>query len=235
MRKRGRWPYSGSSDYYKGSEKLIRIKVTAGPTEESIDPVRFISNRSTGHMGYRIAEEALKRKHKVTLVSGPVDIIPPRACGFISIRTADELLRELKKIIGKTDCLFMCAAVSDFKVSEIATRKIKRDKSINIKLMPNKDILQELEKYHKRKLFIGFSLETENLVKNSYVKLKSKKLDLIVANSLTKSHNPFGNNKLDVTIIDRNRHVFKIRDRNKAFIAHVLLDKIEEMWYLKNK
>ncbi|MDO8603426.1 MAG: phosphopantothenoylcysteine decarboxylase [Candidatus Omnitrophota bacterium] len=235
MRQRRRWPYSGSSDYYKGSEKLIRIIVTAGPTEEPIDPVRFISNRSTGHMGYRIAEEALKRKHKVTLISGPVDIIPPRACNFISIRTADELLRELKKIISKADCLFMCAAVSDFKVSEIATKKIKRDKSVNIKLIPNKDMLKELGGYHKRNLFIGFSLETENLVRNSYIKLKSKKLDLIVANSFTRSHNPFGNNKLDVTLIDKNRRISKIRDKNKAFIAHVLLDKIEEMWYLKNK
>jgi len=186
-------------------------------------------------MGYRIAEEALKRKHKVTLISGPTDIIPPRTCNFISIRTADELLAELKKTIGKADCLFMCAAVSDFKVSEISNRKIKRTKPLNIKLIPNKDILKELERYHKRKLFIGFSLETENLVRNSHIKLKTKKLDLIVANSLTKSHNPFGNNKLDVTLIDKNRHVSKIKSRNKAFIAHVLLDKIEEMWYFKNK
>ena len=186
-------------------------------------------------MGYRIAEEALRRKHKVTLISGPTDIMPPRACNFISIRTADELLAELKKTIGKTDCLFMCAAVSDFKVSEIFDKKIKRIKPLNIKLIPNKDILKELERHHKRKLFIGFSLETENLVRNSHIKLKTKKLDLIVANSLTKSHNPFGNNKLDVTLIDKNKHVTKIRNRNKAFIAHVLLDKIEEMWYLKNK
>ena len=186
-------------------------------------------------MGYRIAEEALKRKHKVTLISGPADIIPPRACNFISIRTADELLAELKKNIGKADCLFMCAAVSDFKVSEISNRKIKRTKPLNIKLIPNKDILKELEKQHKRKLFIGFSLETEHLIRNSHIKLKSKKLDLIVANSLTKSHNPFGNNKLDVILIDKHRHVLKIRSKNKAFIAHVLLDKIEEMWYLKNK
>lgn len=186
-------------------------------------------------MGYRIAEEALKRKHKVTLISGPTDIMPPRACNFISIRTAEELLGELKKTIRKADCLFMCAAVSDFKANKISYRKIKRTKPLNIKLIPNKDILKELERYHKHKLFIGFSLETENLVRNSHIKLKTKKLDLIAANSLTKNHNPFGNNKLDVTLIDKNRHILKIRNRNKAFIAHVLLDKIEKMWYLKNK
>lgn len=186
-------------------------------------------------MGCRIAEEALKRKHKVVLVSGPTDIAPPKADKNISIQTADDLLKELKREMRHADCLVMCAAVGDFRVRRSSAKKIKRKKGLRLELIPNKDILRELSKFHKHNLFVGFSLETENLVRNSYLKLKNKNLDLIVANSFTKYHNPFGDNKLNIDIIDKNGDVTKIRKKNKAFIAHVLLDKIEELWYLKNK
>ena len=186
-------------------------------------------------MGCRIAEEALKRKHKVVLVSGPTDIAPPKADKNISIQTADDLLKELKREMRHADCLVMCAAVGDFRARRSSAKKIKRKKGLWLELIPNKDILRELSKFHKHNLFVGFSLETENLVRNSYLKLKNKNLDLIVANSFTKYHNPFGDNKLNVDIIDKNGDVIKIRKKNKAFIAHVLLDKIEELWYLKNK
>ncbi len=182
-------------------------------------------------MGYKIAEEALKRKHKVILISGPVNIRPPKADKLIFIQTADGLLKALKKEIKSADCLIMCAAVSDFKVKNISAKKIKRKGRIKLKLIPNKDILKELVRYKRHKLFIGFNLETSNLVRNAKLKLRAKKLDMIVANRLTKYHNPFGNNKLDVDIIDKNPRVTKIRQKDKAFIAHVLLDKIEELWY----
>ena len=185
-------------------------------------------------MGYKIAEEALKRKHKITLISGHVNLVPPKVQKFIPIETADDLLEELKKEIKKADCLIMAAAVGDFKVKKTAKGKIKRAKNISIKLAPNKDILRELTAYKKHKLFVGFNLETSNLVKNARLKLKAKNLDIIAANRLTKYHNPFGDNKLDVDIIDRYGGITKIRRKNKAFIAYVLLDKIEELWYLKN-
>jgi phosphopantothenoylcysteine decarboxylase/phosphopantothenate--cysteine ligase len=185
-------------------------------------------------MGYKIAEEALKRRHKVTLISGPTNLIPPRVDKIIFIKTADDLLTELKKKMRHADCLIMCAAVSDFKSKRIYNRKIKRSNQLTIELMPNKDILSELRKFHKRNLFIGFSLETEALIKNAYLKLKHKNLDLIVANILTKHNNPFNNNKLDVVIIDRYKNIMPLRAKSKAFISHVLLDKIEELWYLKN-
>lgn len=197
--------------------------------------MRFISNRSTGVTGYKIAEEALKRKHKVTLISGPTALIPPKVNKFIPIETADDLLKTLKKQIKKANCLIMAAAVGDFKPACVYKQKIKRQRIFNIELVPNKDILLELQKYHKRKLFIGFSLETENLIKNSYLKLKNKNLNLIVANSLTKHHNPFGYNKLDVVIIDKSKKITKIKQKNKVFIAYVLLDKIEELWYEMKK
>ena len=182
-------------------------------------------------MGYKIAEEALKRKHKVILISGPTNLVPPRVDKVIFIKTADELLKELKKNIRYADCLIMCAAVSDFRARKISNKKIKRKGKLTVILVPNKDILQELAKYKKRKLFIGFNLETSNVVENAKLKLRSKNLDIIVGNRLTKYHNPFGNNKLDVYLIDRNSNIVKIKNKNKAFVAHVLLDKIEELRY----
>jgi len=182
-------------------------------------------------MGYKIAEEALKRKHKVILISGPTNLIPPEANKVIFIKTADKLLKELKKNIRYADCLIMCAAVSDFKAQKISNKKIKRKDKLAITLVPNKDILHELAKYKKHKLFIGFNLETSDLIKNAKLKLKSKNLDIIVGNRLTKYHNPFSNNKLDVNLIDKNGNIMKIKNKNKAFIAHVLLDKIEELRY----
>jgi len=182
-------------------------------------------------MGYKIAEEALKKKHRVTLISGPVNLIPPSVHKFIQIETADDLLKALKKEIKSADCLIMAAAVGDFKVENRAKAKIKRAQGLSIKLVPNKDILRELAGYKKHKLFVGFNLETANLVRNARLKLRVKLLDIIVANRLTKYHNPFGDNKLDVDIIDRFGNITKIRQKNKAFISHVLLDKLERLWY----
>jgi len=211
----------------------FKIIVTAGPTLEPIDPVRFISNRSTGYMGYKIAELASRRRHNVTLISGPTRLKPPKVKKFISIETAEELLNSLKKEIKKADCLIMCAAVSDFRAKEPARKKIKRNKDMSLMLVPNKDLLKELADEKKGKLFIGFSLETEGLVKNSEKKLKNKNLDIVVANRLTKSHNPFGDNKLDVCIIGSSGQKITLYNKYKLYIAHVLLDKIEQLWYLK--
>jgi phosphopantothenoylcysteine decarboxylase/phosphopantothenate--cysteine ligase len=184
-------------------------------------------------MGYKIAEEAYKRKHKVTLISGPTRLIPPKVHRFISIQTADDLLNVLKHEIKKADCLIMCAAVADFRPQKISHKKLKRKNKLSIVLLPTKDILHELAVYKKYNLFVGFNLETSNLVKNARLKLKAKNLDIIVVNRLTKYHNPFGNKKLDIYLIDKNGHSVKIRNKNKAFISQVLLDKIEELWYLK--
>lgn len=188
-------------------------------------------------MGYKIAEEAHKRKHIVTVVSGPTKLTPSKVHRFISIETADELLKCLKKEIKRADCLIMAAAVSDFRVGRVSKKKIKRQKSLRLNLVPTKDILSELAgKDEREKLFVGFSLETENQTKNACLKLKNKNLDLIVANKLTKQHNPFGNKKLDVFIIDKFKKITQIKGKNKDFIARLLLDKVEEMWYLlKNR
>lgn len=216
-------------------KKPIRIIITAGPTIEPIDPVRFISNRSTGYMGYKIAEVAARRRHSVMLISGPTALKPPKVKKFISIKTSDDLFNVLKKEIGYADCLIMCAAVADFRPKKIARKKIKRGKKLLLYLVQNKDIVAVISRHKKDKLFIGFSLETGNLIRNAYKKLKVKNLDLIVANSLSKRHNPFGDNELSVSIIEKSGHRIYIKGKSKTYIAQVLLDKIERLWYLKKK
>jgi phosphopantothenoylcysteine decarboxylase/phosphopantothenate--cysteine ligase len=211
----------------------IKIIVTAGPTIEPMDPVRFISNRSTGYMGYKIAEAASKRKHAVTLISGPVSLKPPKVKKLIRIETARDLLRALKTEVKKSDCLVMCAAVSDFRPVIISRKKIKRTKALSIKLVPNKDLIKELSLRKKSNLFVGFSLETENPVVNALKKIKRKKLDIIMANRLSKTHNPFGINKLDMIMIDAAGHRLYIKNKSKSYVADVLLDKIEKLWYQK--
>jgi len=184
-------------------------------------------------MGYKIAEEASKRRHVVTLISGPATIKPPRVKRFISIEKASDLLKALKKEIKNADCLIMCAAVSDFRAKYLIRKKIKKKKTLSLKLVSNKDILSQLSKYKKNKVFVGFSLETEDLLKRSFLKLKNKHLDLIVANRLTKRHNVFGDNRLGAYIIDKSGYIAQIKNKKKDFIARVLLDKIEKLWYLE--
>ncbi|MBU1061584.1 MAG: phosphopantothenoylcysteine decarboxylase [Candidatus Omnitrophica bacterium] len=213
----------------------IRIIITAGPTIEPIDPVRFLSNRSTGYMGYKLAEAASKRRHSVTLISGPTSLRPPKVKKFISIETASTLLKILKKELKSADCLIMCSAVSDFRVKKSFRQKIKRKKRLSLELVANKDILKEISSYKKGKLYVGFSLETSNLIKNARRKLNSKRLDLIVANQLKKGCNIFGDNKIDAYMIHKDGIATRINKKTKAFIAHLLLDKIEKLWYLKDK
>ncbi|MBU3911478.1 MAG: phosphopantothenoylcysteine decarboxylase [Candidatus Omnitrophica bacterium] len=212
----------------------VRIIVTAGPTIEPLDPVRFISNRSSGYMGYKIAEAASNRGHIVTLISGPTRLDPPKVKKFVSIETAKDLLAAIKKEIKKSDCLIMCAAVGDFRPDKPAKQKIKRTRALSLRLAANKDILRALSGCREGKLFVGFSLETENIIKNSIKKLKSKDLDLIAASRLTKNHNPFDNRKLDVLIINRSGQKMLLKNKSKSYVSHVLLDKIEQLWYLMN-
>lgn len=186
-------------------------------------------------MGYKIAEVASKRGNAITLISGPTRLKPPRVKRFISIETAGDLFKALKKEIKKADCLVMCAAVADFRRKGVPRNKIKRKKALTLRLTLNKDILKALSRHKKSKLFVGFSLETEGVVRNARKKIKNKNLDIIVANMLSKDHKPFGDNKLDVCIIEESGHSVYIKGKSKTYIAQVLLDKIQRVWYLKRK
>ena len=181
-----------------------RILVTAGPTREKIDPVRFISNYSTGSFGYKIAEAAHRKKHHVTLVSGPTCLKAPRGVRIIMVESAREMRAAVLREFKKSDCLIMAAAVSDWRVKEEKRAKIKKLKAMRtLKLVENPDILREAAARKGNRVVVGFVLETENLEKNAVKKLKAKSLDLIVANRLTHDKNVFSDNKTSVLIVDR--------------------------------
>lgn len=162
----------------------MQILITAGGTREYIDPVRYISNASTGRMGYALARAAIKAGHKVTLISAPTSLRTPKGAKIINVATAAEMFRAVKGNFDKTECLIMAAAVSDYTPVKSSKTKIKKSNAaLEIKLKPTKDILAWAGRNKKGKLVIGFALEDENLKVNAEAKLKNKKLNMIVANS----------------------------------------------------
>jgi phosphopantothenoylcysteine decarboxylase/phosphopantothenate--cysteine ligase len=208
----------------------VRFVVTAGPTREAIDPVRFISNRSSGKMGYAIAEAALAKKHEVTLISGPAGIAPPRGAKNVSIITSDELHDAVHRATRECDVLVMCAAVADYKPATIAARKMKKRKtSLTLKLVPTRDILVSLPK-RRRYLVVGFAAETHDLKRNAQKKLRGKKCDAIVANDVSGSETGMESDENEVTIFFRNGDSKKISRASKKIIARELVKIIAKMW-----
>lgn len=161
----------------------MHILITAGGTREYIDPVRYISNASTGKMGYALARAAIKAGHKVTLISAPTSLRQPKSAKVINVETAGEMFAAVKENFDHADCLIMSAAVSDYRPANPSKIKIKQSKdALEIKLKPTKDILAWAGRNKKDKLVIGFALEDKNLKANAEAKLRNKKLDMIVAN-----------------------------------------------------
>lgn len=181
---------------------MKRVIITAGPTQEAIDPVRFITNHSTGKMGYSLAEVA-KEKHEVVLISGPVNLKVPTGVELIKVTTADEMFQAVSDEINTADVLIMTAAVADYKPANYSLQKMKKsDGELSIKLERTKDILLEVSKSKKdNQIFIGFAAESENLFENAKGKLIRKKLDYIVANDISRSDIGFGSSENQVTII----------------------------------
>lgn len=205
------------------------VLVTAGPTRERIDPVRFISNYSTGTFGYAIASEARRRGYSVVLISGPVQLRGPRGVRTIRVESALEMARAVKKEFKKSDCLIMAAAVSDWRARE-AGSKIKRCSANRcIELIENPDILNSAGRSKGRRIVAGFALETGDLEKNALKKLKEKRLDLVIANRLSKKKTVFGNARTDVTIFDRYGNKTVVRNMPKSGIAKIILDKVSEL------
>jgi len=163
--------------------KLKTVLITAGPTKEYIDPVRFISNDSSGKMGYLLAEESKKNGVKVILISGPTNLQPPKEIKVINVISAEQMFGQVKKYFGKCDVFISCAAVGDYKAGKFSENKIKKTgDSVNLKLIPNPDILFEVSKIKGSRILVGFALETDELIKNAQKKLEEKKLDMIIAN-----------------------------------------------------
>ena len=197
---------SGSSSRRPQKKKVLtgrKILVTAGPTREEIDPVRYITNHSSGKMGYALAEAAHELGAETTLISGPVNLTPPAGVNFIAVETTAELHRAVKQEFKKTDCLIMAAAPSDFTPLAKAKEKIKKDKNnIRLTLTDTPDILKDINRLKKKnQLLVGFALETENALSNARKKLKEKNLDMIVMNNIRDKGAGFEHDTNKVTLL----------------------------------
>ena len=184
-----------------GSEKLL---ITAGPSREPLDPVRYISNRSSGKMGYALARAAVRRGAEVTLISGPTALEPPAGARLISVTTAAEMRDAVIKEFAQCTAIVMTAAVADYRPTMVADQKMKRGKGpVELRLEPNPDILKELSDKKNGKLLVGFAAETEELTANAEKKLREKNLDMIIANNVTEAGSGFDGDTNIATILDR--------------------------------
>ncbi len=206
-----------------------RVIVTAGPTWEALDPVRILTNRSSGKMGYAIAEEAALRGAHVTLISGPTQILPPLSVNTIRVETASEMKQALLKIFDSADYVIKAAAVSDFRPEEkLSQKKKKTGKPEIVNLEPTEDILAELGRRKSNQILIGFCAETENLEENAKDKLLRKNLDFIVANMVGGKQDPFQSDENEVLILDRLGHRDSPGLQKKKQLAAKLWDLILE-------
>ncbi|AEE14421.1 phosphopantothenoylcysteine decarboxylase/phosphopantothenate/cysteine ligase [Thermodesulfobium narugense DSM 14796] len=204
-----------------------RILITAGPTREPIDPVRYISNRSSGKMGFAFAQIASLRGAQVKLISGPTSLSTPYMVERIDIETTEEMLKSVLDNFEFCDVLVMAAAVSDFKVDQQSSKKIKKKNSLELNLIANPDILKEISSLKKNQVVIGFAAETENLSENASKKLVEKKLDYIVANRISETGFPFGSENNEVLILSASGECYELNS-TKIDIASFILDIIKE-------
>jgi len=204
-----------------------RIVVTAGGTQEPIDPVRHIGNRSSGKMGYALAESARDRGAKVILISAPVALPEPAGIDVIKVRTAAEMKAAVAKAVGRADALIMAAAVADYQPKEVARAKIKKTSpSLTLALVRTPDILAEVKGNFIK---IGFAAESEDIVANARQKLIKKQLDLMVANDITDPDSGFGADTNRVTLIDRDGKVESLPLLTKREVAGKILDRIVKL------
>jgi phosphopantothenoylcysteine decarboxylase/phosphopantothenate--cysteine ligase len=211
------------NDFYE-----LRVLVTAGPTQEPLDPVRFITNRSSGKMGYAVACAARDRGAKVTLISGPTDLQAPKGVCFISCRTASEMNDQVLQVFSNYDVLIMTAAVGDFAPKQIEKEKIKKngDDTLTLKLFPTEDVLKNIKERKVSQFVVGFAAESENLTESALEKLRTKNLDLIVANDISSPGIGFQSDSNQVILINKRGDIKKLPLLLKTEIANLLLDDI---------
>lgn len=203
-----------------------KVLVTAGPTRESLDPVRYITNHSTGKMGYAIAENAARRGAEVTLVSGPTQLKKPRFMKVIDVTTAEEMFQAVNDVFDTQDIILMAAAVADYRPTTVADHKIKKsDGEMNIPLERTTDIIGTLTQRKKQQFICGFSMETQNMLENSRAKLAKKNLDMIVANNLKVAGAGFGTDTNIVTVITKDA-CEELPIMKKEEVAGALFDRI---------
>ena len=205
----------------------IKITITAGPTREQIDPVRYISNNSSGKMGYALADAAIEEGAEVILISGPVSLTSNPKAKLISINSADELLKEAYKAMESSDIFISCAAVADYKPLNTHDNKIKKNKDeiLDITLTKNPDILSSISKKYPNKFIVGFAAETENVEDNAKDKLINKNLNMIIANDVSDTSIGFDSDNNEVMIITQNESILAKKD-SKLNIARNIIDLI---------
>jgi phosphopantothenoylcysteine decarboxylase / phosphopantothenate---cysteine ligase len=214
----------GASQDFAGETVLI----TAGPTREKIDPVRYITNRSSGRMGYALAEAALRRGARVLLVTGPTSIVPPNAAEVTRIETADQMRAAVLQLFLQATIVIKTAAVSDYRPKAAAIQKLKRSGPMSLELEPTSDILAELSAKKSTQLIIGFAAETENVLENARKKLAKKSLDAIVVNDVSRDGVGFDSDRNAVTILTQDE-VLEVPETTKWEVAQRVLDQIVKL------
>ena len=207
------------------ARKILNILITAGPTVEPIDPVRFLSNRSSGKMGYALASEAQKLGHRVVIISGPTALPVPSGCQFATIKTAKEMLAALKLHFPKCDVLFMAAAVADYRPRSIKAQKIKKTTSdLTLKLIKNPDLLKIMAKQKRvNQTVVGFAAETQNGIQNAQKKMHAKKLDWIILNDVSRADIGFESDANEVILLSSQNEMLKISKQSKKRVAQNIL------------
>jgi phosphopantothenoylcysteine decarboxylase/phosphopantothenate--cysteine ligase len=214
----------GASQELAGETVLI----TAGPTREKIDPVRYLSNRSSGRMGYALAEAALRRGARVLLISGPTTLTPPGAAELTQVESAEQMRQAVLKLLPEATIVIKTAAVSDYRPKAPATQKIKRTGPVSLELEPTTDILAELAGKKTSQIIVGFAAETENVLENARTKRASKSLDAIVVNDVSREGVGFDSERNAVTIITQH-DVVEVPETSKWEVAQRVLDQVVKL------
>jgi phosphopantothenoylcysteine decarboxylase / phosphopantothenate---cysteine ligase len=201
------------------------VLITAGPTREKIDPVRYITNRSSGRMGYALAEAALRRGARVLLVTGPTAIVPPNAAEITRVETAEQMRNAVLQLLSQATIVIKTAAVSDYRPKAAAGQKLKRTGPMSLELEPTTDILADLAAKKTTQLIIGFAAETENVLENARKKLANKSLDAIVVNDVSREGVGFDSDRNAVTILTH-EEVIEVPENTKWEVAQRVLDQI---------
>jgi phosphopantothenoylcysteine decarboxylase/phosphopantothenate--cysteine ligase len=202
------------------------VLVTAGPTVEDIDPVRFVSNRSSGRMGYRLAEAARDRGARVVLVSGPVALPAPHGIELVAVRSADEMARAVAAHVGPATIVAMAAAVADYRPAKVSPTKVKKtDGPATIEMVRTADILRSLGQAKGDRMLVGFAAETDHVLEHARKKLREKNLDLIVANDVSGGAG-FGGETNAAVLIDRDGGEVEVPTRSKRALADAVWDRV---------
>jgi phosphopantothenoylcysteine decarboxylase/phosphopantothenate--cysteine ligase len=204
------------------------VLVTAGPTREKIDPVRYLTNRSSGRMGYALAESALRRGARVLLVTGPTALTPPGGAEVTSVESAEEMRQAVLKLVPECSVVIKAAAVADFRPKTAAPEKIKRVGPMTLELEPTSDILTELARCKQSQIIVGFAAETQNVLENARKKLAAKSLDAIVVNDVSREGIGFDSERNAVAIITHDE-VVEVPETTKWDVAQRVLDQVVKL------